>query len=123
MSKQTTYDPNTDYSLKILEAEKNGDLQAAAGFEKLRNEKIDDMGLTYSKTYKYNDNPDADYTITNSRYAGSTDSASDAGYARMQQAAAAYYDSMYRQQQELLEQQRQQAQQQYDRAAQSQYVA
>lgn len=81
------------------------------------------MGLTYSKTYKYNDNPDADYTITNSRYAGSTDSASDAGYARMQQAAAAYYESLYRQQQELLEQQRQQARQQYDRAAQSQYVA
>ena len=114
------YDPNTDYSLKILEAEKNGDLQAAASLERLRNEKIDDMGLSYSKTYKYNDDPAATYTIPKSRYAGGFDSS---GYDSMRQSAAAYYDSAYRQQEQLLQQQREQAQQQYDRAAQSQYVA
>lgn len=114
------YDPNTDYSLKILEAEKNGDLQAAASLERLRNEKIDDMGLSYSKTYKYNDDPAATYTIPKSRYAGGFDAS---GYDSMRQSAAAYYDSAYRQQEQLLQQQREQAQQQYDRAAQSQYVA
>ena len=50
-------DPNTDYKAKQLEAERNGDYNLAAYYERVRNAKIDaGYGGVYQKTYDLNYN-------------------------------------------------------------------
>lgn len=44
---------NVDYQALIDKAVVKGDFGAAAQLEEARNEKIDDLGLNYEKTYKY----------------------------------------------------------------------
>lgn len=50
------YDENTDYQAHINDAEARGDYASAAKDEKMRNDKIGGMGLSYSPTFKYNYN-------------------------------------------------------------------
>lgn len=47
------YDKNLDYSLAIQKAVQEGRMNDAAVLEQQRNEKIDDMGLNYEKTYTW----------------------------------------------------------------------
>lgn len=47
------YDPDTDYSLLIREAEAAGDYAAAAQYEKQRNAKIAGEGLSYEQTNRF----------------------------------------------------------------------
>ena len=49
-----------DYSEMIKKAEEDNQPLLAAEYEKIRNQKIDDMGLDYAKTYKYNTEPAAE---------------------------------------------------------------
>lgn len=57
------YDKDEDYQKLINEAEASGDTASAKLYEQLRNEKIQGEGITtQSKTYKYNTDPNTDYS-------------------------------------------------------------
>ena len=57
-SQYNTHSVDEDFMSKMQDAEKRGDLEAAAYWERVRNEKIGlGYGGQYSPTYKYNYNP------------------------------------------------------------------
>ena len=81
------FDPDTDYSALISDAVTNGDMQAAARYEQLRNEKIDTLGLDYAKTNDYAQyykdyDPSVDYSVLMGEAAAGKDNLGAAEYER-----------------------------------------
>lgn len=65
--KPVSFDPNVDYSMMIAAAEKAGDYKAAAGFEDMRNAKIDALNMEGQKL------PDGTVITKTERYGLSQD--------------------------------------------------
>ncbi|HWQ51341.1 MAG TPA: hypothetical protein VN369_05990 [Terriglobales bacterium] len=72
MAKMYDYIGDRNYTEEINTAVEAGDYEMAAELERQRNAKLDGEGLSYAKTYNYNDAPDASPSASSGSLEGSS---------------------------------------------------